>query len=242
MQIGPHDLIPYVLGAEQVGGVARRVAALPGTRFLDVLADENLAFFRLLSAANALAFGDLGMPAWVQLDCATLPSAMIGFALPRAEVPADLWGRLAQSHAGCFPPEEGHGAQVLVGAEDLVPVSAFCAVPSTQPGTVVAFTLFSLLPGLGLGLRTKAMGLLVLRAQRQIGVTRRDGPVRRLHERIGPLRVLRDRPAAHPDAENSMVYELEVPAPAVLQDLVLGGQVVLGDEVPREGGRLRGNP
>jgi len=217
MQIGGHDLVPYVLGAEHVGGVARRVAALPGTRFLDVLEDENLPFFHLLSAANVLAFGEMGMPAWVQLDCATLPSAMIGFALRRAEVPPGLWSRLAESRAALDPAA-------------LVPVSAFCAVHTRKPGTVVAFTLFSLLPGLGLGLRTKAMGLLVLRAQRQIGVTRRDGPVRRLHESIGPVRVIRDRPAAHPDAENSMVYELEVPPPAVLQDLVLSGCV------PREGG------
>lgn len=231
MQIGDHDLVPYVLGSEHVGGVARRVAALPGTRFLDVLGDESLDFFRLLNAANALAYGPMGMPAWVQLDCATLPSAMVGFALPRLDVPPELWSRLGGAYTERFPHEAAPE-----GYEGIVPVSAFCAVPTGQPGTVVAFTLFSLLSGLGLGLRTKAMGLLVLRAQRQIGVTRREGSARRLHEKIGPLQVLRDRPAAHPDARGSMVYELTVPPPAALQDLVLRGSV------PREGGTKRENP
>ena len=210
MRIGPHDFLPYILGAEAIGGVGRRVAALPATRFLDVLDPESAPFFHRLRAANAHAFGGLGMPDWVQLDCATLPSAMIGFALPARAVPAGLGEAL---HEGLPEP----------GPEELVPMSAFCALHTRTPDTVVACTLFSLLPGLELGLRTKAMGLLVLRARTQIGVTRRAGPVRALHERIGALRVLQDRPPVHPRAAESMVYELTVPPPAVLQALVLEG-------------------
>ena len=217
MRIGDHDFVPYVLGAEHVGGVGRRVAALPGTRFLDVLDPASAPFFHRLHAANALAFGDMGMPAWVQLDCATLPSAMIGFALRRGDMPEDLAARLEDAVAAQAP------AVGPAQADDLMPLSAFCAVHTREPDTVVAFTWFSLLPGLDLGLRTKAMGLLILRARRQIGVTRRAGPVRALHERLGPLTVLRDRPTIHPAADDTMVYELAVPPAPVLQALVLEG-------------------
>ena len=86
MRVGDHDLVPYVLGTRRFAKNIARQSPLEGTRFFDVLDDESVTFFRLVNAGNAVAFGDIGMPAWVQLDCATIPSAMIGFALRRPDV------------------------------------------------------------------------------------------------------------------------------------------------------------
>ncbi|MDA1196247.1 MAG: hypothetical protein O2894_13840 [Planctomycetota bacterium] len=208
MQIEGVRFVPFVLGVPRLVAPWVQRSPLADTRLIDVLAPASAPFFDLLLRGNALAFGAASMPGWVQLDCATLPSAMIGFALARADVPAGLAARL-----GDLP----------VDSDALVPVCEFCAALTPEPGTVSAFSLFSLLPGLRLGVRAKALALLLMDARRQMGVTRREGPVRRTHELFGPLRVLADRTVVHPAAEDTMIYELDVPPAAVLEALVRTG-------------------
>lgn len=209
MEIGGRDFVPFVLGLPRFAEGLTESSCVAGTRLLDVLDETNASFFRLLNAGNRLAYGALAMPDWVQLDCATLPTAMIGFALRRADVPSDLWDRL------------GGGA-----SDGLVPVAAFCASYTVEPGTVVGFSMFSLLPGLRLGVRSKALALQCMGARTQIGITRIEGPERRAQEVFGALRVLAERPSVHPDAENTLVYELDVPSPDVLERIVRSGHVL----------------
>ena len=208
MRVDGLELTPFVLGLPRFVAPWAARSPLPDTRLVDVLDDANLSFFRLLTAGNALAFGPAAMPAWVQLDCVTLPSAMIGFAVAPGDLPAALRAQWVDD---------------LAAHEGPVPVAEFGGVLTPEAGTVMGFSLFSLLPGLRLGVRAKALALLLMDARRQVGVTRREGPVRRSHEVFGPLTVLRDRPAAHPAAADSLVYELSVPPPHVLEHIVRTG-------------------
>jgi len=214
------DHVPFVLGRPSFTRPWAERSPLSDTVFLDVLEEDNLTFFRLLNVGNALAYGGMGMPDWVQLDICTFPTAMIGFALHRPDVPLDLWVRLAGLHDQRWPAAAG----ALASYAGLVPVSEFCGVHTPEPGTVMGFSLFSLMPGVNLGARAKALGLILMAARKQMGVTRREGPVRRTHETFGELHMIHDRPAPHPSAEDSFVYEMAVPERAVLEHIVRTGK------------------
>ncbi|MDJ0523590.1 MAG: hypothetical protein QNJ90_16085 [Planctomycetota bacterium] len=219
------DLIPFVLGRPRFTQPWAARSPLPDTVFLDVLDEDHLTFFRLLNAGNALAYGGLGMPDWMQLDVCTFPTAMIGFTLRRADVPADLWDRLAAKTLERWPD----AAAALQAYDGLVPVSEFCGLHTPEAGTVMAFSVFSVLPGLRLGVRSKALGLILMEARRQMGVTRREGPIRRAHEVFGELHMVHDRPAPHPHAEESFVYEIAVPPAEVLDAILRTGRRPAGE-------------
>lgn len=207
---------------------------------LDVLADDAVRFFALVNAGNARAFSGLAMPRWVQLDCATLPTAMVGFAVRRRHLDAALVrdlevragladarsdGRadaLAADAAEVAQNDDGdrEGAGAGAAADDLVPVAAYCALPTPEPGHVVGFSLYSLVPGLGL--RAKAAGLFVLQARVQTGVTQRDNPALSTHCRFGPLTVERARVLVHTKPETTLVYRLQVPDTPTLVALAVG--------------------
>jgi hypothetical protein len=214
---------PYVIGrASNCASLLRRLDR-PDVLFFDVLTQESLAFYRLLNAANHLVFGGLGMPAWVQLDCCTLPSAMVGFSLSRAQLPLGLWGRLMGQVAALF----GTDAQrQFENYEGPVPVSEYCAVPTFEEGAVVGFSLFSLLPHRGLGLRTKALALRAYGAQRQVGVAQYTNAAVRTHAMLGPLRILAPQAWPHSRHEDTFVYELQVPSAAMLDQAVRDGFTV----------------
>ncbi len=204
MEVEGRDYIPFVLGLPSFAATLAESTCISGTRCLDVLDEANAGFFQLVNRGNALAYGEAAMPDWVQLDCATLPTSMVGFALARDDVPGDLL------------------AQLDAGDEALVPVAEFCAAYTAEPGTVVGFSMFSLIPGMRLGARSKALALQCMGAKKQIGVTRSEGPERRSQELFGPLRVLADRPSVHPNPD-TIVYEIDVPPPDVLERIVRTG-------------------
>jgi hypothetical protein len=218
VRIGDLEFGAYALGLGRVSAGLVQRAGIADLRFLDVADPAQATFFRLLNAGNALAYGGLGMPAWVQLDCGTIPTVMCGFARRRSECPPALVDALERICAERF------GAAAAPSEDAWVPVSEFCAVPSVEPGTFVGFSLFSLLPGLGLGVRSKALGLLCLGARRLIGITQHDSRAERVHRAFGTLRVLVDRPAVHPRGESSYVYEVEVPPRDVLLGLLREGR------------------
>jgi hypothetical protein len=218
--------VPFVLGH---GDGARRLAErspLPGTAFLDVLDEGTVPFFRLLNAGNNHAFGGMGMPAWVQLDCCTLPTAMIGFAAPRAAVDDALWSSLLAGVAAAFSPD---AARALDAYDGLVPLAEYCALPSLEPGVVVGFSLFSLAKGLGL--RAKALSLLLLRARMQTGVAQYGNSAVKTHARLNPLTIVSARAAPHSLPEHTFIYRMEVPPPSSLLALAQGD--VVDDEAPR---------
>jgi hypothetical protein len=171
--------------------------------------DDNAEFCSILNRGNQAAFGgpsDMGMPLWVMLDCAILPSAMTGYMLPRERVSAEIIDRL----------------DVDDDYEGFVPVSEYCACPTVEPKTVSGFSLHSHIPGHGIATRTKALGLLVMGARRQIGVTQFQNPALRVHVRFGPMEVKIHRPIVHTHADDSFVYSLDLPSDDQMLDIVRG--------------------
>lgn len=222
MQVGALPLRPYVLGRPELVGPLAAVDGLGSIEHLDPLARESACFARLLNAANGLAFGALGMPLWVQLDCATLPSAFHGFAVPRDALGDALWAALEAEYARVRPEERSRAD--LEGYDGLVPISGFCAVRTPDAETIVAFSLFSIVRGLGLGVRTKALGLLAHGAGRQIGATQYDNAALRVHTAFGALEILAPRAHGHARPDRSFVYRLPVPDAAVLRERIADGR------------------
>jgi len=206
-------LVPFVFGhGPWLDGWRARVPTMADAEdavAVDVLAADSVPFFKLMLAGNARAFGDIGMPAWVQLDCATLPTAMIGFARRAADiddaVTADLVARAGLAS---------------IGTDQLVPLAEYTALCTPAVGDVVGFSLFSLLPGLGL--RAKALALLVMGARQQTGITQIDNIALRTHARFGPLEVVRLGVEVHSRPKTTLVYRLAVPDDDTLRALARG--------------------
>ncbi len=201
------DLVPYVMGRGAVIAPMLGRCPLPDPVAFDVLDPSALDFYRLVNAANNHAFGGLGMPAWVQLDCCTLPTAMIGLAARREDIEVELWRALVAQAGRQFGEAAGRGLDDYAG---LVPVSEYCAARSFEPDTVVGFSLFALLPGRGLAVRTKAMALRCYGASRQIGATQYGNASVRTHCAFGPLRVVAARAVAHSQPGDTFIYALEL--------------------------------
>lgn len=182
---------------------------------IDVLDDDSKGFFDLVNVANARAFGDMGMPAWVQLDCATLPTAMVGFAARRATLEREGLGALVVDLAQRLGLSDD-----ALDDDALVPVAEYCALPTPEVAHVVGFSLFSLVPGLGL--RAKAAGLFAMQARAQSGVTQTTNTALKTHCRLGPLVVEKRGVRVHSKPGTTLVYQLQVPPPSTLAALATG--------------------
>jgi hypothetical protein len=221
-----------VMGRPEVTEGLLRDAPLEDVVCFDPLDPADQRFFRLVTVGNSLAYGPMAMPLWVQLDCCTLPAAMFGFALPRSAVPDELWERLVQRFDDLFGFQLRGAIREHVG---YVPVSEYCALPSPDGVSVVGVSLYSLLPGRGLAVRTKAFGLACLGAQRQIGVTQYDNPAVATHTALAPLRIVAPRAVNHTDPDRSFVYELTVPSAPRLASFATGATPGSYPAAPPEG-------
>ncbi len=211
-------LRPYIMG--RIGGCRPLLerCPLPDPYVCDIFSPQGLNFYRLVNAGNNHAFGGLGMPPWVQLDCATLPTAMIGYAITRDEVEPPLWQALVAQ------VERQFGSQAVAdlrGYQGLVPISEYCAAATFEPGVVVGFSLFALRKGLGI--RTKALAMACYGAKRQIGVTQYPNRSVSAHCAFGPLRLMDPRTLAHSRPEDSFTYELVFNDPQHLLALIEHG-------------------
>jgi len=207
MRIGGREFRPFLLGTSHTAAGLLARCPLDGALFVDIFAEASQPFYRLVNAGNARSFGGLGMPAWVQLDCCTVPTAMIGFAVARDEVDAPLWSDLRARVAASFGER---AASALDGYRGPVPVSEYTALPSVEEGTVVGFSLFSLVPGAGLGVPTKALALACLGARRQVGMTQFANPAVRTHVAFGALELLEPRALPHSAPDDTFVYRVEL--------------------------------
>lgn len=198
---------------------------------IEVLTIENEAnteFCELLNTSNQEAFGgrqDMGMPLWVLLDCAVLPSAVVGFMLPREHTPDDIIDKL----------------DVDDDYQGPVPVSEYCGCPTVEASTVSGFSLHSQLKGQGIATRTKALAMAVYGARAQIGVTQFYNPAIRVHVRFGAMEVLTHRPAVHTHPEDSFVYRVQLPGKKVLVNMARGADVFGQSDRP-EGVRWQFDP
>lgn len=223
------QLIPYVL---TTGANAQHlhleVDIGRPIELLRVEDEENAEFCRILNRSNQAAFGgkeSMGMPLWVMLDCAILPSAVVGFMLPRAYIRQEL--------ADLLELDDDY--------DGMVPVSEYCACPTVEANCVSGFSLHSQLSGQGLATRTKALALAVYGARTQIGVTQFFNPAIRVHVRFGSMEITIHRPTVHTYPEDSFVYRLNLPPMDVLLNMARGADVFGWSEIP-EGVRWKFDP
>ncbi len=190
--------------------------------------EENAEFCSILNRSNHRAFGgrdDMGMPLWVLLDCAILPSAVVGFMLPVERAPDAVVDRL----------------DIDDDYEGYIPVSEYCGCPTVEEDCVSGFSLHSHLVGQGIATRTKALAMAVYGARSQIGVTQFYNPAIRVHVRFGAMEILVHRPAVHTHSEDSFVYRLELPPRQVLLNMATGSDVFGQSTIP-EGIRWEFDP
>lgn len=195
-------------------------------------------FARLLNIANGLSYGGgMGMPEWVMLDCALLPSCFAGWMTPASTLSSKIQMGLNQgldateSARSVARAHVEHHVGVHSGPLDLdpnesewVPTSEFCSIPRLIPDEVVGYSLYSLQRGLGV--RAKALGLWVMS---QLGIRRQVGVAQwhnlaavRAHLRFGPLELIDSATPLHTKAGETMIYRLTLAQPEALLALALG--------------------
>lgn len=183
----------------------------------DALDPKHRAYCLALNRANSFAHDGspipgshataLGMPRWVQLDCCLLPAAMIGFETRRDAIP--------QTIADALDPTK---------TLEWIAVSEYVALPSVEPRRHTGISMFSLVQGRSLGVRSKALGLHAVQSVELIGVTQYSNPGVGVHLRFGPLHIVTPSVAVHSRPGETFVYRLDVPSMPTLQKLSTGEQ------------------
>ncbi len=214
------DLIPYVLTHQRnVEHLDLDVDIGEEIRVLCVEEDQNAEFCAILNRSNQQAFGgpdSMGMPLWVMLDCAILPSAVVGFMVHSDEAPEEILEKL----------------DVDEDYDGYVPVSEYCACPTVEPGCFSGFSLHSHLVGHGIATKTKALALAIYGAKTQIGVTQFYNPAIRVHVRFGAMEMIIHRPSVHTYPEDSFVYRLHLPEKEQLVQMARGDDVFGHRDLP----------
>jgi len=176
-------LSPFIIATP---GALRQLDATPfglATRWhIDPLVAANGPFFRLLQRLDQLTFGPEGMPMdrWVFYECAELPGAIYGFALPAGDL------------------TEGERAAMLVPHDYAgpVPFAMYIAIPmrtATPSRTFFGHNLASLNRAFPdrhlahLGSITKALALKSFRAERFFGATQWSSAALFIHTKFGSL-------------------------------------------------------
>jgi hypothetical protein len=173
-------------------------------------------FLHLFNVINGIAFGDRGipMPQWVMVDLILMPSAAVIAGLPQA-----AFDEMVDRSTFRFDTDvKQHLRTIRVhmrasGYTGPVPVGGYCAAPSAAPGTWVGWSLWSLMPAVGLGQAAKALALSAYRTRRLEGVTQYDNSALKVHTRFGPLRILVATVPFH-TSPGSFVYESDFTTPA----------------------------
>lgn len=179
---------------------------------------DTSEFLNLFNVINGIAFGDRGipMPQWVMIDLILMPSAAIIASLPQ-----DTFAGMVERSTYSFDSDvKRHLRAALAKARQdgytgPMPVGGYCAAPSAAPGTWVGWSLWSLMPNVGLGRAVKALALSAYRARKLDGVTQYDNSALKVHTRFGRLRVLVATVPFH-TSPGSFVYESDflLPLPA----------------------------
>lgn len=177
------------------------------SHIFDPLHTSSQHFLELLRQLDTLTFGPEGMPMprWVFVDGAELPGGIAGYG-------CSVSALTPTARKLMHPPDDYSG---------LVPLSMFIAIPTHERGTWLGHNLASMAPQLlgdglaGLGGLTKATGLEVYRATRQIGVTQWASRALYIHTRMGPLELLTAWTPAHSEPW-SLTYRVNLDEAALL--------------------------
>lgn len=240
------SLVPFVLAEDevlnclpdQIAGLKLHKISINKERYDFLLAEEQTheqtisispyRFARVLNLANGLAYGEgLGMPEWVMLDCALLPSFFAGFMGPAELLSVDQFNAinegLHQSEAARLSPRVQLEAELNVplgslAANEYIPLAEFCALARGPLKQVLAYSLYSLRRGLGVS--AKALGLALWRS---LGYTVQMGVAQwtnlaavKSHLRFGRLEIIDPLTPLHTKAGESFIYKLSIPS---LEDL-----------------------
>lgn len=166
-------------------------------------------FLNLFNVINGIAFGDRGipMPQWVMVDLILMPSAAV-----IASLPLDTFAEMVERSTFPFDTDVKHHLRVVQeniktsGYRGPVPVGGYCAAPSAASGAWVGWSLWSLMPKVGLGQAVKALALSAYQARKLDGVTQYDNSALKVHTRFGALRILVATVPFH-TSPGSFVYE-----------------------------------
>ena len=173
-------------------------------------------FLNLFNVINGIAFGDRGipMPQWVMVDLILMPSAAVIAGLPQqafaAMVERSTFRFDTDVKLLLRKVQEDMRASGYTGP---VPVGGYCAAPSAEPGRWVGWSLWSLMPAVGLGKAAKALALSAYRAQKLDGVTQYDNSALKVHTEFGALKVLVATVPFH-TSPGSFVYQSDLTLPA----------------------------
>lgn len=173
-------------------------------------------FLNLFNVINGIAFGDRGipMPQWVMVDLILMPSAAVVAGLSQ-----EGFRDMVERSTFRFDTDVKHHLRVVQermkasGYDGPVPVGGYCAAPSAAPGTWVGWSLWSLMPAVGLGQAAKALALSAYRARKLDGVTQYDNSALKVHTRFGPLKIVVATVPFH-TSPGSFVYESDFTLPA----------------------------
>ena len=179
-------------------------------------------FARLLNLANGVAYGGgMGMPEWVMLDCALLPSFFAGFMGPSALLSSLDQNLIREglcetedkrSDRRTYVERELKVAEGDLGLAEWFPIAEFCAIPRVAPHELVGYSLYSLKRGYG-G-RAKAFGLWLLHSagyRYQVGVAQWTNPAAiKAHLRFGPLELIDPMTPSHTKAGETFIYRLHL--------------------------------
>jgi hypothetical protein len=172
-------------------------------------------FLNLFNVINGIAFGDRGipMPQWVMVDLILMPSAAVIASLPQ-----DAFADMVERSTFRFDTDVKQHLRAVQtsmrqsGYTGPVPVGGYCAAPSAAPGTWVGWSLWSLMPAVGLGQASKALALSAYQAKKLDGVTQYDNSALKVHTRFGPLKILVATVPFH-TSPGSFVYESDFTIP-----------------------------
>jgi len=169
---------------------------------------EEIPFYESYLLSNSLSFSspELKMPHWVMIDCALMQSAIVGFTKAKRDIPASLL-----NHYETDP-------RVDIAKLERIPISGQIASPSTEQGSFVGISLFSLgrqaADDKQLGLYTKALALEVYRARQGgtfFGISQYDNPALKIHGRFSSrMEIEQAMVPLHPRKEMTLVYKMKI--------------------------------
>lgn len=168
--------IPYVMGSyDNISKIKIKPFGLSMKKIF-IEDSSNKDFFNVYIDMNGLAFGkkSLGIPRWVAIDCVSLPSVTVGFALKAKDLPADVKKELGVSNPN-----------------QLVPVSEYTLLPKiNQPGKFINCTLCSVVKKQGLASLSVLLGLAVYEPK-EIDVVAQFADVSlKTHTKYGDLEII----------------------------------------------------
>jgi hypothetical protein len=168
--------VPYIMGSyDNISTVDTKPFGLLLKKII-IEDSRNRDFFDTYIDMNGLAFGkkSLGIPRWVAIDCVSLPSVTVGFAMQAKKIPIKLKKELG-----------------LNNPNQLVPVSEYTLLPKiNQKDKFINCTLCSVIEKQGLASLSALLGIAIYRPK-EIDIVAQFADVSlKTHSKYGDLEII----------------------------------------------------